>query len=185
PLLMFTWKVAPALATNNTIVLKTSETTPLSALYLCKLLQENNVLPPGVLNVINGFGKTTGNAITDHPLIKKVAFTGSTATGKMIMQKCSSTLKKVTLELGGKSPHIVFDDANIDVAIQNVITGIFYNSGEVCCAGSRLYIQEGIYDEFVKKFVAAADAVKVGNPFDEEVLQGAQNSQMQLDKILK
>ncbi|KAM9895328.1 hypothetical protein OXX69_011056, partial [Metschnikowia pulcherrima] len=93
PLLMFTWKVAPALATNNTIVLKTSETTPLSALYLCKLLQENNVLPPGVLNVINGFGKTTGNAITDHPLIKKVAFTGSTATGKMIMQKCSSTLK--------------------------------------------------------------------------------------------
>ncbi|KAM9897445.1 hypothetical protein OXX69_010263, partial [Metschnikowia pulcherrima] len=94
PLLMFTWKVAPALATNNTIVLKTSETTPLSALYLCKLLQENNVLPPGVLNVINGFGKTTGNAITDHPLIKKVAFTGSTATGKMIMQKCSSTLKK-------------------------------------------------------------------------------------------
>lgn len=184
PLLMFTWKVAPALATNNTIVLKTSETTPLSALYLCKLLQEQNVLPPGVLNVVNGFGKTTGNAITDHPLIKKVAFTGSTATGKMIMKKCSSTLKKVTLELGGKSPHIIFDDANIEVAVQNVITGIFYNSGEVCCAGSRLYIQEGIYEEFVKRFVAAAEAVKVGNPFDDEVLQGAQNSQNQLDKIL-
>lgn len=184
PLLMFTWKVAPALATNNTIVLKTSETTPLSALFLCKLLQENSVLPPGVLNVVNGFGKITGNAITDHPTIKKVAFTGSTATGKHIMAKCAKTLKKVTLELGGKSPHIVFDDANLDVAVANVVAGIFYNSGEVCCAGSRLYIQEGIYDEFVQKFVAAADAVKVGNPFDEEVFQGAQNSLNQVNKIL-
>lgn len=184
PLLMFTWKVAPALATNNTIVLKTSETTPLSALYLCSLLKEHNVLPPGVLNVVNGFGKTTGNAITEHPVIKKVAFTGSTATGKFIMSKCASTLKKVTLELGGKSPHIIFDDANLDAAVQNVVTGIFYNSGEVCCAGSRVYIQEGIYDQFIEKFVAAAQAVKVGNPFDEDVLQGAQNSQNQLNKIL-
>lgn len=184
PLLMFTWKVGPAIATNNTIVLKTSETTPLSALYLCKLIQENNVLPPGVLNVVNGFGKITGNAITDHPKIKKVAFTGSTATGKHIMAKCSNTLKKVTLELGGKSPHIVFNDANLDVAVQSIITGIFYNSGEVCCAGSRLYVQEDIYDEFVAKFVAATKEVKVGNPFDEEVLQGAQNSWNQLTKIL-
>lgn len=184
PLLMFTWKVGPAVATNNTIVLKTSETTPLSALYVCKLIQENNVFPPGVLNVVSGFGKITGNAITDHPKIKKVAFTGSTATGKHIMSKCSNTLKKVTLELGGKSPHIVFSDANLDVAVQNIITGIFYNSGEVCCAGSRLYIQEDIYDEFVAKFVAAANDVKVGNPFDEDVLQGAQNSWNQLSKIL-
>lgn len=184
PLLMFTWKVAPALATNNTIVLKTSETTPLSALYLCKLMKENNVLPPGVLNVVNGFGKTTGNAITDHPLIKKVAFTGSTATGKLIMSRCAESLKKVTLELGGKSPHIICNDANIDVAVQNVIAGIFYNSGEVCCAGSRLYIQEEIYDEFVGKFVEAAKNVKVGDPFDDAVLQGAQNSKNQLDKIL-
>lgn len=184
PLLMFVWKVAPAIATNNTIVLKTSETTPLSALFVCKLIQENNVLPPGVLNVVNGFGKITGNAITDHPTIKKVAFTGSTATGKHIMAKCAGTLKKVTLELGGKSPHIIFDDADLDVAVSSVITGIFYNSGEVCCAGSRLYIQEGIYDEFVKKFVAAAEAVKVGNPFDEEVMQGAQNSLNQFNKIL-
>lgn len=184
PLLMFTWKVGPAIATNNTIVLKTSETTPLSALYVCKLIQENNVLPPGVLNVVNGFGKITGNAITDHPKIKKVAFTGSTATGKHIMAKCSNTLKKVTLELGGKSPHIVFNDANLDVAVQSIITGIFYNSGEVCCAGSRLYVQEDIYDEFVAKFVAATKEVKVGNPFDEEVLQGAQNSWNQLTKIL-
>ncbi|GBL48677.1 aldehyde dehydrogenase (NAD(P)(+)) ald5 [Candidozyma auris] len=185
PLLMFTWKVAPALATNNTVVLKTSETTPLSALYFCKLIQEENVLPPGVLNVVNGFGKITGNAITDHPGIRKVAFTGSTATGKAIMAKCANTLKKVTLELGGKSPHIIFNDANIENSIKNVIAGIFYNSGEVCCAGSRLYIQEGIYDEFVTKFVAAAEAVKVGNPFDEDTLQGAQNSWNQMDKILK
>lgn len=184
PLLMFTWKVAPAIATNNTIVLKTSETTPLSALFFCKLVQENNVLPPGVLNVVNGFGKITGNAITDHPTIKKVAFTGSTATGKHIMAKCASTLKKVTLELGGKSPHIIFDDADLDVAVANVVTGIFYNSGEVCCAGSRLYIQEGIYDEFIAKFVAAANSVKVGNPFDEETMQGAQNSLTQMNKIL-
>lgn len=185
PLLMFTWKVAPALATNNTIVLKTSETTPLSALYFCKLIQENNVIPPGVLNVVNGFGKIVGNAITEHPTIKKVAFTGSTATGKGIMARCANTLKKVTLELGGKSPHLVFNDADIPTAVKNVITGIFYNSGEVCCAGSRVYIQEGIYDDFVKAFVAAAEQVKVGNPFDEDTLQGAQNSWNQLDKILK
>lgn len=184
PLLMFTWKVGPALATNNTIVLKTSETTPLSALYFCKLVQENSILPPGVLNVVNGFGKITGNAITDHPTIKKVAFTGSTATGKHIMAKCAGTLKKVTLELGGKSPHIVFSDANLEVAVQNVITGIFYNSGEVCCAGSRVYVQEDIYDAFVSKFVEAASAVKVGNPFDEDTLQGAQNSLTQMTKIL-
>lgn len=184
PLLMFIWKVTPAIATNNTIVLKTSETTPLSALFVCKLIQENNVLPPGVLNVVSGFGKITGNAITDHPVIKKVAFTGSTATGKMIMAKCANTLKKVTLELGGKSPHIVFDDADVDTAVANVVTGIFYNSGEVCCAGSRVYIQEGIYDAFVAKFVDAANAVKVGNPFDEEVMQGAQNSLTQMSKIL-
>lgn len=185
PLLMFTWKVAPALCTNNTIVLKTSETTPLLALYLCLLLKEQDVLPKGVLNVVNGFGKVTGNAITEHPGIKKVAFTGSTATGKHIMAKCASTVKKVTLELGGKSPHIIFDDADIPVAVANVINGIFYNSGEVCSAGLRLYVQEGIHDEFMEAFVAAASQVKVGNPFDEEVFQGAQNSKVQMEKILK
>lgn len=184
PLLMFTWKVAPALATNNTVVLKTSETTPLSALFLCKLIQDNSVLPAGVLNVVSGFGKITGNAITDHPTIKKVAFTGSTATGKHIMAKCAATLKKVTLELGGKSPHIIFNDADLDVAVANVVAGIFYNSGEVCCAGSRVYIQEDIYDAFVEKFVAAANSVKVGNPFDEDTFQGAQNSYNQLNKIM-
>lgn len=186
PLLMFTWKVTAALVTGNTVVLKTSETTPLSALYLCSLIQQESILPPGVLNVVSGFGKITGNAITEHPIIKKVAFTGSTATGRMIMTKCAQTLKKITLELGGKSPNIIFNDANIDTAINSVIAGIYYNSGEVCSAGSRLYVQEDIYDEFVAKFVDyAQNKVKVGNPFDEDVLQGAQNSLNQLDKILK
>lgn len=187
PLLMFIWKVAPALVTGNCVVLKSSETTPLSALYVCSLIKEANLFPPGVLNVISGFGKYTGNAITDHPLIKKVAFTGSTATGKLIMKKCAeSNLKKVTLELGGKSPHIIFNDADINTALKSVVAGIFYNSGEVCCAGSRLYVQEGIYDAFVEKFVQIADSeVKVGDPFLPDTVQGAQNSINQLDKILK
>lgn len=187
PLLMFTWKVAPAFVTGNCIVLKSSETTPLPALYICNLIKEANLLPPGVLNVVSGFGKYTGNAITEHPTIKKVAFTGSTATGKTIMKKCAeSNLKKVTLELGGKSPHIIFNDADIDTALQSVIAGIFYNSGEVCCAGSRLYVQEDIYDEFVDKFVQVTNSdVKVGDPFLPDTVQGAQNSINLLDKILK
>ncbi|CAK7892298.1 potassium-activated aldehyde dehydrogenase, mitochondrial [[Candida] anglica] len=187
PLLMFTWKIAPALVTGNTVVMKTSETTPLSALYVCNLIRERNIFPPGVLNVLSGFGKITGNALTEHPTIKKIAFTGSTATGKAIMKRCAeSNLKKVTLELGGKSPHIVFDDANVEVALKAIVSGIYYNSGEVCCAGSRLYVQEGIYDEFVAKFVEYSEKhVKVGDPFDPETVQGAQNSINQLDKILK
>lgn len=187
PLLMFTWKIAPALVAGNCVVMKTSETTPLSALYICNLIKEANLLPPGVLNVISGFGRYTGNAITEHPLIKKVAFTGSTATGKTIMKKCAeSNLKKVTLELGGKSPHIIFNDADMETALKSVLTGIFYNSGEVCCAGSRLYVQEGIYDAFVEKFVQVTNSdVKVGDPFLPDTIQGAQNSVNQLDKILK
>lgn len=187
PLLMFTWKIAPALVTGNCVVLKSSETTPLSALYVCNLIKEANLFPPGVLNVVSGFGKYTGNAISEHPGIKKIAFTGSTATGKSIMKKCAETnLKKVTLELGGKSPHIIFDDADVDTALKSVVTGIFFNSGEVCCAGSRLYVQEGIYDAFVKKFVEVANTeIKVGDPFLPDTIQGAQNSVNQLDKILK
>ncbi|CUM45772.1 uncharacterized protein AC631_05443 [Debaryomyces fabryi] len=187
PLLMFTWKIAPALVAGNCVVLKSSETTPLSALYVCNLIREADILPPGVLNVLSGFGKYTGNAITEHPLIKKVAFTGSTATGKTIMKKCAeSNLKKVTLELGGKSPHIIFNDADLETALKSVVAGIFYNSGEVCCAGSRLYVQEDIYDSFVEKFVQFANSeVKVGNPFLPETIQGAQNSVNQLEKILK
>lgn len=185
PLLMASWKLGPVLATGCTTVLKTAESTPLSALYLAKLLVEAGC-PPGVVNIVSGFGKTTGNAIATHPKIKKVAFTGSTATGRHIMKAAAETnLKKVTLELGGKSPNIVFDDANIETTVKHLITGIFYNTGEVCCAGSRIYIQEGVYDKVLDAFKAAAESVKIGNPFDEEVFMGAQASDMQLLKILK
>lgn len=184
PLLMWSWKVGPALATGNAIILKTAESTPLSALYVSKFMKEAGI-PAGILNVVSGFGKTAGDAVARHPKIKKVAFTGSTATGRHILKAAAeSNLKKVTLELGGKSPNIVFDDAEITKTIQHVLVGIFFNSGEVCCAGSRLYVQEGIYDKFLKELKKHAEAVKVGNPFDEDTFQGAQTSQLQLDKIL-
>ena len=143
-------------------------------------------MPKGVINIVSGFGATAGAAIAKHPKIEKVAFTGSTATGKIIMKLAAeSNLKKVTLELGGKSPNIVFNDADLDKTIQNLIVSIFYNSGEVCCAGSRLLIQSGVYDQVVEKFKEAAESVKVGNPFDEDTFMGAQVSDVQLSKILK
>lgn len=183
PLLMWAWKIAPALVTGNTVVLKTAESTPLSALYVSKYIPKAGI-PPGVINIVSGFGKIVGEALTTHPTIKKIAFTGSTATGKHIYSSAAQTLKKVTLELGGKSPNIVFVDADLKKAVQNIILGIYYNSGEVCCAGSRVYVEEGIYDKFVQEFKTASEALKVGNPFDESTFQGAQTSQMQLDKIL-
>ncbi|GMM55981.1 aldehyde dehydrogenase (NADP(+)) [Maudiozyma humilis] len=183
PLLMWAWKIAPAIITGNTVILKTAESTPLSALYVSQFIPQAGI-PPGVINIVSGFGKIVGEALTQHPKIKKIAFTGSTATGKHIYQSAAAGLKKVTLELGGKSPNIVFADANIPGAVQNVITGIFFNSGEVCCAGSRVYVEESIYDEFVQELKVAAENVKVGNPFDEATFQGAQTSQMQLEKIL-
>ncbi|ODV60699.1 aldehyde dehydrogenase family protein [Ascoidea rubescens DSM 1968] len=184
PLLMWSWKIAPALATGNTCVLKTAESTPLSALYASKLVKEAG-FPRGVLNIVSGFGGTVGAAIASHPKIKKVAFTGSTRTGRTIMKAAAeSNLKKITLELGGKSPNIVFADADINKAVQNIILGIYYNSGEVCCAGSRIYVQESIYDKVLEAFKTQAEAVKVGDPFDLETFQGAQTSQQQLDKIL-
>lgn len=184
PLLMWSWKVAPALATGNTVVLKPAESTPLSALYASQLVKEAGI-PDGVYNLVPGFGKIVGNAISRHQDIKKVAFTGSTATGKTIMKAAAeSNLKKVTLELGGKSPNIVFNDAEIDKVINHILVSIFFNSGEVCCAGSRLYVQEGIYDTVVEKLTAAIDSLKVGDPFDENTFQGPQTSQQQLDKIL-
>ncbi|CAN3354503.1 potassium-activated aldehyde dehydrogenase, mitochondrial [Diutina catenulata] len=185
PLLMAAWKLGPVLATGCTTVLKTAESTPLSALYLATLFKDAGV-PAGVINIISGFGKTTGNAIATHPKIKKIAFTGSTATGRHIMKAAAdSNLKKVTLELGGKSPNIVFNDADVEATVKHLVTGIFYNTGEVCCAGSRIYIQEGVYDEVLAAFKKAAESVKIGNPFDESVFMGAQASTMQLDKILK
>ena len=184
PLLMWSWKIGPALATGNTVVLKPAEATPLSALYSAKLAKEAGV-PAGVLNIVTGFGKTTGEAIATHPKIRKVAFTGSTRTGKHIMTAAAqSNIKKVTLELGGKSANIIFNDCDVEKTVQNIITGIFYNSGEVCCAGSRIFIQSGIYDTLIEKLKTAVQKLKVGNPFDPSVFQGAQTSRMQLDKIL-
>ncbi|CAH2356010.1 potassium-activated aldehyde dehydrogenase, mitochondrial [[Candida] railenensis] len=185
PLLMLSWKLAPALATGNTIVLKSAESTPLSALYMANLIKEAGI-PAGVVNIVSGFGKIAGEAIATHQKIKKVAFTGSTATGRHIMKAAAeSNLKKVTLELGGKSPNIVFDDANVSKAVQSLVAGIFYNTGEVCCAGSRIYVQEGVYDQVLSEFKAAAEGIKIGNPFDEDVFMGAQASYAQLTKILK
>ncbi|EGW33422.1 uncharacterized protein SPAPADRAFT_136378 [Spathaspora passalidarum NRRL Y-27907] len=185
PLLMASWKLGPVIATGCTTVLKTAESTPLSALYLATLLVKAG-LPKGAVNIISGFGPTAGSAIASHPRINKVAFTGSTATGRIIMKAAAdSNLKKVTLELGGKSPNIVFNDADLDQTIGHLITAIFYNSGEVCCAGSRVLIQSGIYDEVVKKFKVAAESVKTGNPFEESTFMGAQASEIQLSKILK
>ncbi|KAL1900929.1 aldehyde dehydrogenase (NAD(P)(+)) ald5 [Sporothrix stenoceras] len=184
PLLMFAWKIGPALATGNTVVLKTAEQTPLSALAFAPLVKEAG-FPAGVLNIVTGFGKIAGAAISSHMGIDKVAFTGSTAVGRTIMKAAAaSNLKKVTLELGGKSPNIVFNDADIEDAINWVNFGIYYNHGQCCCAGSRVYVQEGIYDKFVAAFKARAEQNKVGDPFHEETFQGPQVSQLQFDRIM-
>ena len=184
PLLMFSWKIGPALAAGNTIVLKTAESTPLSALYAAKLAQEVG-FPPGVLNVVSGYGKA-GAALSSHMRVKKVAFTGSTNTGRSILRAAAeSNLKKTTLELGGKSPNIVFEDADVDKAVEFANIGIYFNSGEVCCAGSRIYVQEGIYDTFLEKLKARAEKNVVGDPFDENTFQGPQTSKVQLDRILQ
>ncbi|TGO21072.1 hypothetical protein BPAE_0244g00030 [Botrytis paeoniae] len=184
PLLMWSWKIGPALATGNTIVLKTAEQTPLSALVAANLIKEAG-FPPGVVNIISGFGKIAGAAIASHMDVDKVAFTGSTVVGRQIMKAAAgSNLKKVTLELGGKSPNIVFNDADIENAISWVNFGIFFNHGQCCCAGSRVYVQDGIYDKFVERFKARAIANKVGDPFHHETFQGPQVSQLQYDRIM-
>jgi aldehyde dehydrogenase (NAD+) len=184
PLLMWSWKIGPAIAAGNTVVLKTAEQTPLSALVACKLIKEAG-FPPGVINVISGFGKTAGAAIASHMDVDKVAFTGSTVVGRQIMKAAaSSNLKKVTLELGGKSPNIVFEDADIDNAISWVNFGIYFNHGQCCCAGSRVYVQEGIYDEFIKRFKERAQKNAVGDPFHQDTFQGPQVSQLQFDRIM-
>ncbi|KAF3936123.1 Omega-crystallin [Dactylella cylindrospora] len=184
PLLMWAWKIGPAIACGCTIVLKTAEQTPLGGLVAAQLCKEAG-FPPGVVNVISGFGKTAGAAISSHMDIDKVAFTGSTLVGRTIMKAAaSSNLKKVTLELGGKSPNIVFEDADIDEAISWVNFGIFYNHGQCCCAGSRIYVQESIYDKFVERFRQRAKENVVGDPFDEKTFQGPQVSQLQYDRIM-
>ena len=185
PLLMFAWKIGPALATGNTVIIKTAEQTPLSALVMAQFVKEAG-FPPGVVNVLSGFGKIAGAAISSHMDIDKVAFTGSTAVGRTIMKAAaSSNLKKVTLELGGKSPNIVFDDADIEHAVSWVNFGIYFNHGQCCCAGSRVYVQEGVYDKFVAAFKARAQKNTVGDPFKEDTFQGPQVSQLQYDRIME
>lgn len=184
PLLMFAWKIGPALATGNTIVLKTAEQTPLSALYVAGLIKEAG-FPAGVVNVISGYGRTAGAAIAAHMDIDKVAFTGSTLVGRQIMQTAAkSNLKKVTLELGGKSPNIILPDANLEEAIGWVNLGIFFNHGQCCCAGSRILVHEAIYDKFIELFKQRAEQNKVGDPFKADTFQGPQVSQLQYDRIM-
>ncbi|KAH8807963.1 aldehyde dehydrogenase domain-containing protein [Xylogone sp. PMI_703] len=184
PILMWSWKIGPAVAAGNTVVIKTAEQTPLSGLYAAKLIKEAG-FPPGVINVITGLGRVAGAAISSHMDVDKVAFTGSTAVGRLILQAAAkSNLKKVTLELGGKSPNIVFNDADINNAITWANMGIFYTSGQICSAGSRILVQEGIYDEFIKRFKERASRNKLGNPFNQDTFQGPQVSQLQFDRIM-
>ncbi|KAH7570262.1 hypothetical protein ACOSP7_018299 [Xanthoceras sorbifolium] len=185
PLLMFSWKIGPALACGNTIVLKTAEQTPLSALYASKLLYEAG-LPPGVLNVVSGFGPTAGAALASHMEVDKLAFTGSTATGKAVLGLAAkSNLKSVTLELGGKSPFIICEDADVDQAVELAHLALFFNQGQCCCAGSRTYVHERIYDEFVEKSKARAMKRAVGDPFKGGIEQGPQIDSEQFEKIMK
>ena len=181
PLLMAAWKIAPALACGNTVVLKPAETTPLTALKLAEIIRDCD-LPPGVVNIITGAGKT-GAALVKHPNVNKIAFTGSTEVGKIIQKTIAGTNKKLTLELGGKSANIIFDDAPINEAIEGIINGIFFNQGHVCCAGSRLFIQESVYDEVVHKLKHRMKSLIVGNPLDKNTDIGAINSKQQLEKI--
>ena len=181
PLLMLAWKIAPALATGNTVVLKPAETTPLTALLFAEICQQAD-LPPGVVNIVTGAG-STGQAIVDHPGIDKIAFTGSTGVGKMIARSIAGTRKKATLELGGKAANIIFDDAPVDQAIEGIVNGIFFNQGQVCCAGSRLLVQESIADEVERKLKARLATLRVGDPMDKNTDVGAINSRRQLDRI--
>jgi aldehyde dehydrogenase (NAD+) len=183
PLLMAAWKLGPALACGNTVVLKPAEQTPLTALRLAALAREAG-FPPGVVNVVAGFGPTAGGALVRHPHVDKIAFTGSTEVGRLIQREAAGTLKSVSLELGGKSPNIVFADADVEAAVQGAMTGIFFNQGEVCCAGSRLFVEEPIHDRFVDALADHASKVSVGDPLDMNTRMGAQVSEEQFDKIL-
>ena len=181
PLMMLAWKLAPALAAGNTVVLKPAETTPLSALHFAELASEAG-LPPGVVNIITGAG-ATGGALVAHPGVDKVAFTGSTSVGKLIRSQLAGSGKRLTLELGGKAAHVIFEDAPLDQAIEGVINGIFFNQGHVCCAGSRLFVQESIHDRFVDKLKRRLSTLRVGDPLDKNTDVGAINSAEQLARI--
>ncbi|XP_065060505.1 aldehyde dehydrogenase, mitochondrial-like [Rhopilema esculentum] len=185
PLLMQAWKLGPALATGNVVVMKLAEQTPLTGLYVANLIREAG-FPPGVVNIIPGYGPTAGNAIAEHMFVDKVAFTGSTEVGKLIQQAAGrSNLKNVTLELGGKSPNIVFGDVNVDEAVELSHFALFFNQGQCCCAGSRTFVEESIYDEFVAKSVERAKKRILGNPLDTSTTQGPQVDSEQMSKIIE
>jgi len=181
PLLMLSWKIAPALACGNTVVLKPAETTPLTALLFCDVLRQAE-LPPGVVNIVTGDG-STGAALVKHPGIDKIAFTGSTEVGKAIQRELAGTGKKLTLELGGKAANVIFDDAALDQAVEGIVNGIYFNQGHVCCAGSRLLVQESISEAVIDKLKRRLTTLRVGDPLDKNTDVGAINSKMQLDKI--
>ncbi len=181
PLLMLAWKIAPALAAGNTVVLKPAETTPLSALLFAEICQQAE-LPPGVVNIITGAGKT-GSLLVSHPNVKKVAFTGSTEVGKLIQRTLAGTGKRLTLELGGKAANIVFEDAPLDQAVEGIINGIYFNQGHVCCAGSRLLVQESIAKPLLEKLKQRLSTLRLGDPLDKNTDIGAINSRAQLEKI--
>lgn len=183
PLLMAAWKIAPALATGNTVVLKPAETTPLTALKLAEIIDEAG-LPPGVVNIVTGYGDT-GASIVNHPDVDKIAFTGSTNVGKIIQKAIAGTSKKATLELGGKSANIILDDAPLDQAVEGIVNGIFFNQGHVCCAGSRLFVQEGVADKVIEKLKHRMNSLIIGDPMDKNTDIGAINSKDQLDTIAK
>ena len=182
PLLMAAWKLAPALAAGNTVVLKPAEQTPVGAMELAKLIQEAG-FPEGVVNIVPGYGETAGAALASHPGIDKIAFTGSTDVGKLIAKAAADNLTKVSLELGGKAPNIVFADSNLDQAVAGAMMGIFYNQGQVCCAGSRLFVEESVKDEFLSKLTEKADKIAVGDPMDKSTQMGPQVSEEQLNRI--
>jgi len=182
-LLMAAWKIAPALAAGNTVVLKPAETTPLTALILAEIIEESG-LPAGVVNIVTGHGDT-GAEIVNHSDIDKIAFTGSTGVGKIIQKALAGTNKKLTLELGGKSANIIFDDAPIDQAVEGIVNGIFFNQGHVCCAGSRLFVQENVADRVIAKLKQRMESLYVGDPLDKNTDIGAINSKEQLDTITK
>ncbi|XP_039628637.1 aldehyde dehydrogenase family 1 member A3 isoform X1 [Polypterus senegalus] len=185
PLLMLTWKVAPALCCGNTVVLKPAEQTPLTALYMGALVKEAG-FPPGVVNIVPGFGPTAGAAISSHMDVDKVAFTGSTEVGKLVKEAAAkSNLKRVTLELGGKNPCIVYADADLDWAVDATQQGAFFNQGQCCTAASRIFVEECIYDEFIKRSVERAKRQVIGDPFDMKTAQGPQINQDQFDKIME
>ncbi len=181
PLLMLSWKIAPALAAGNTVVLKPAETTPLTALLFADICRQAE-LPPGVVNIVTGDG-STGAAIVKHPDVDKIAFTGSTEVGKAIQRELAGTGTKLTLELGGKAANIIFDDAALDGAIEGIVNGIYFNQGHVCCAGSRLLVQESIYEQTIAKLKRRLGTLRLGDPLDKNTDIGAINSKMQLEKI--